>query len=182
MLRSLWDPKSEGFAGTYYSTDGIALEPYPAQAHGPPIWIGSWGSAAGLRRVARIGDGWLASGYNTTPEAFAQGLARLSKELRALGKTAETFPNGIATMWTYVTEDRAAADRILSAVLGPMLNRPVDELRAVLPIGPAEECAEKLSAYAAAGAQRVFIWPMADDLRQLELFQERVAPAVRPAR
>lgn len=178
VLRSLWDPNSEGFAGTYYSTDGIALEPYPAQAHGPPIWIGSWGSAAGLRRVARIGDGWLASAYNTTPEAFAQGLSRLSTELRSLGKGLKK-PNGIATMWTYVTEDRAAADRILSSVLGPMVNRPVDELRAVLPIGPAEECAEKLSAYAAVGAQRVFIWPMTDDLRQLELFQERVAPLVR---
>lgn len=27
----------------------------------PPIWIASWGSKAGLRRVARFGDGWLGS-------------------------------------------------------------------------------------------------------------------------
>jgi len=35
-----------------------------------PLWIGSWGSAAGLRRVARLGDGWLASAYNTTPAGW----------------------------------------------------------------------------------------------------------------
>ena len=41
------------------------LEPRPATP--PPLWIASWGSPAGLRRVARLGDGWLASAYNTTP-------------------------------------------------------------------------------------------------------------------
>src|SRR6266487_4019939 len=48
-----------------------------AQPGGPPIWIGSWGSDAGLRRVARLGDGWLASAYNTTPELFTEARARL---------------------------------------------------------------------------------------------------------
>ena len=49
------------------------LEPRPTRPGGPPIWIGSWGSDAGLRRVARLGDGWLASAYNTTPEQVAAG-------------------------------------------------------------------------------------------------------------
>src|SRR5262249_54571929 len=47
--------------------DGVELEPRSPQRPGPPIWIGSWGSPPGLRRVARLGDGWLASAYNTTP-------------------------------------------------------------------------------------------------------------------
>src|ERR1700682_1899831 len=32
----------------------------------PPLWIASWGSEAGLRRVARYGEGWLASAYYAT--------------------------------------------------------------------------------------------------------------------
>jgi hypothetical protein len=33
--------------------------------------IGSWGSSdAGLRRVAKYGDGWKASAYNITPDKF----------------------------------------------------------------------------------------------------------------
>src|SRR5688572_15068702 len=48
-----------------------ALSPAPARPGGVPIWLASWGSRAGLRRVARLGDGWFASAYNTTPQAFA---------------------------------------------------------------------------------------------------------------
>ena len=70
-MRAFWLRKDSSFKGEFYSTEGIVLEPYPAQQPGPPIWIGSWGSEAGLRRTARLGDGWLASAYNTTPEEFA---------------------------------------------------------------------------------------------------------------
>jgi alkanesulfonate monooxygenase SsuD/methylene tetrahydromethanopterin reductase-like flavin-dependent oxidoreductase (luciferase family) len=52
----------------------------------------------------------------------------------------------------------------------------VEQLRATLPIGSAEECAEKLLAYERAGAQRVFLWPLADERAQLEVFHERVMP------
>jgi len=68
---------------------------------------------------------------------------------------------------------------MLGNVLAPMLKRPVEALRDLaLPIGSAELCAERLSAYAAAGAERVFVWPLADELRQLELFRENVVPLV----
>ena len=150
--------------------------PAPAQRPGPPIWIGSWGSAPGLRRVARLADGWLASGYNTTPELFARAWKDVQAEVAARGRDVAGFPNGIATMWSYVTEDRARADAVLADVLAPMLNRPVEQLRAILPIGSAKECAEKLLAYARAGAQRVFLWPLADERAQLEVFRERVVP------
>ena len=178
VLRTLWTPCSEGFEGSFYSTDGIRLEPYPAQRPAPPIWVASWGSKAGLRRVARHGDGWLASGYNTTPEGFAESLAYLSEQLSLVGKNPESFPNGIATMWMYVTEDRSKAEEIFSTVLSPTLNRPLEELKERLPIGPAEMCAEKLTTYAAAGAQRVFLWPLDDEVEQLELFHDRVIPLI----
>ena len=79
-------------------------------------------------------------------------------------------------MWCYVTEDRARADAVLADVLAPMLNRPVEQLRPILPIGSAEECAARLRAYERAGAQRVFLWPLADERAQLEVFRERVVP------
>jgi alkanesulfonate monooxygenase SsuD/methylene tetrahydromethanopterin reductase-like flavin-dependent oxidoreductase (luciferase family) len=62
-----------------------------------------------------------------------------------------------------------------------MLGRPPEELRsAPLLIGPAEVCAERLAAFAAAGARRIFVWPLGDELRQLELFRERVTSLVSP--
>jgi probable F420-dependent oxidoreductase len=177
-MRAYWRGDDVGFEGTFYSSAGFTLAPTPAQRPGPPIWIGSWGSAPGLRRVARLADGWLASGYNTTPELFAQGWLDLQAELAERGRDAARFQNGIATMWCYVTEDRARAEVMLADVLAPLLNRPVETLRAVLPVGPAEDCAAKLLAYEHAGAQRVFLWPLADECAQLELFRERVVPLI----
>jgi alkanesulfonate monooxygenase SsuD/methylene tetrahydromethanopterin reductase-like flavin-dependent oxidoreductase (luciferase family) len=177
-LRALWQHDAEPFIGRFYSTEGIALGPRPARPEGPPVWIGSWGSEAGLRRVARIGDGWLASAYNTTPELFAEAKEYLGGQLVRHGKDPATYPNALATMWFYITDDRAEADRVMRERLVPVVHRPEDVLRERLPIGPAELFAEKLSAFARAGVQRVFIWPVADEARQLERFCDDVRPAV----
>src|SRR6476620_404405 len=122
-LRALWRKDSEPFVGRFYSTEGLSLEPRPAQPLGPPIWVGSWGSAAGLRRVARLADGWLASAYNTTPELFGQAWHDLRSQLPDHGKAAETFPNALATMWCYITDDRDEADRVLAERLVTTVHR-----------------------------------------------------------
>ena len=177
-LRSLWARDAEPFVGRFYSTAEVELQPYPAQPGGPPIWIGSWGSDAGLRRVARLGDGWLASAYNTTPELFADARARLGDYLTEYGKNPVAFPNGLATMWFHITEDRSEARRILQQRLVPVINRPEDVLGERLPVGPAAAFAEKLALFREAGVQRVLVWPVADERRQLELFCENVRPAL----
>ncbi len=173
-LRGLLEGNPDGFEGEFYSTRGLVLEPRPVQRPAPPIWIASWGSRPGLRRAARHGDGWLASAYNTTPERFRACLATLQEE----GVPA-SFANALATTWLYVTDDRRAEERVYTDLLAPLLNRPVEELRSrSLPIGPAELCAQRLTDFLRAGAQRVFLWPLRDELTQLELFRERVAPLV----
>jgi alkanesulfonate monooxygenase SsuD/methylene tetrahydromethanopterin reductase-like flavin-dependent oxidoreductase (luciferase family) len=177
-LRSLWQADAEPFEGRFYATEGLDLEPRPMRPEGLPIWIGSWGSGPGLRRAARLGDGWLASAYNTTPALFAAAWTTLRELLPTRGKDPATFPNSLATMWCYITDSRAEADRVISERLVPTIHRPEGELRDRLPIGPAELFAEKLTEFARAGVQRVFIWPVADETRQLELFWSRVHPSI----
>ena len=143
------------------------LEPRPAREI--PLWVGSWGSRAGLARVARAADGWLASAYNTTPERFAAARSDLGLALAERGREADGFPNALATMWTWVAEDRAETDRVLRDVLAPLLRRDPDELRAQVCVGSAEHCAELLARYAEAGCGRVYVWPLGDEPRQLEL-------------
>ena len=182
-LRSLLDEKGETFSGRFYSTEGLAVYPRPSSPAGPPIWVASWGSPAGLRRVARLGDGWLASGYNTTPSRFGAGLTLLKEQLQTGGASPRAFPNAIATMWLYVTEARRDAERMLRDVLAPMLRRPVEVLQELaLPIGSAEQCAQRISAYQEAGAERIFVWPLADELGQLERFRTEVVPLASPSR
>ncbi|GIJ67669.1 hypothetical protein Voc01_025860 [Virgisporangium ochraceum] len=178
-LRSYLTPGAPPFHGRFYSTDG-ALRPHPARADGPPIWLASWGSEAGLRRVARLGDGWLASAYNTTPERVVDARATLAVELSRTGRTIDDLPCALATMWTYVTDDERERETHLRA-LATMLNRPVDALAGRLLVGPAERCAAVVRAYAAAGIGQLFIWPLADAERQLERFMGDVVPLVPPS-
>ena len=157
---------------------GSPLAPAPRREGGIPLWLGSWGSDAGLRRVARLGDGWFASAYNTTPEVFGVARESLAEELRARGRDAGGFPNALVTMWTWITEDEAEAERVLRDVLAPIVRREPDELRGRLCIGPAGECAELLSRYAQAGCERVHLWPLGDEPRQVELAATAVLPSV----
>jgi alkanesulfonate monooxygenase SsuD/methylene tetrahydromethanopterin reductase-like flavin-dependent oxidoreductase (luciferase family) len=179
VLRALL--KGEPFPehARYYPVDpdlGLA----PAARPDIPLWIGSWGSKAGLARVARAGDGWLASAYNTTPERFSAARADLARELENRGRGADAFPNGLATMWTWVSKDRAEGDRVLADVLAPLLRRDPEELRGQVCVGPVDHCAELLSRYAEAGCQRVYLWPLGEERRQLELVAGEVVPRIGP--
>lgn len=177
-LRALWRSDSAPFVGRFYSTEGLSLDPHPTQPDGPPIWVGSWGSGVGLRRTARLADGWLASAYNTTPDAFSEAWARLRDILPAHGKNPDTFPNALATMWFHISDSKAEAERVMQERIVPTIHRSEEVLRDRLPVGPPELFAEKLSAFARAGVKRVFVWPVADDAHQLELFWEKVRPTI----
>jgi alkanesulfonate monooxygenase SsuD/methylene tetrahydromethanopterin reductase-like flavin-dependent oxidoreductase (luciferase family) len=153
-----------------------ALRTLRAELAGPepiPIWVASWGSAAGLRRVARWGDGWLASAYNTDPDRFAAALATLATLDAAL-------PHALVTMWTWVTERPEDARRVLHDVLAPALGRDPGELAGRLLVGSAGHCAELLQRYADAGCRRVHVWPVSAEPDQLRLVAERVLPRLSP--
>jgi alkanesulfonate monooxygenase SsuD/methylene tetrahydromethanopterin reductase-like flavin-dependent oxidoreductase (luciferase family) len=153
----------------------LELVPAPRRPGGVPLWVASWGSPVGLARVARAGDGWLASAYNTTPEGFSAARARLARALADRGREPG-LPNALATMWTWVANDAAERDRVLTEVLAPVASRDPDELGARLCVGSAEHCAQLLSRYAQAGCQRVYLWPLGDERRQLERVASEVAP------
>ncbi len=128
--------------------------------------------------MARLGNGWLASAYNTLPDQFTAALAKLRIQLANFGKDAASFPNALVTMFMYITEDQAEAQRVLSQTLELLLHRPADELRKRLLVGRPDACAEKLAAYKAAGVQRVFVWPVKNEVEQLKIFSNRVVPLV----
>jgi len=161
-------------SGSFYDAQAVRLDPLAAPA--PEVWFGSWGSDRRLRALAATADGWFASGYHTTPVRFADARARLDAHLAACGRDPAAFPDAIATMWLSVTETQREAGRLINDALGPVLGRDVDELAALLPIGPPEHCADLLQAYADAGAQQILLWPISDPIDQLHRFDELVRP------
>jgi alkanesulfonate monooxygenase SsuD/methylene tetrahydromethanopterin reductase-like flavin-dependent oxidoreductase (luciferase family) len=175
-LRSLLAGERTPDDARYYRIPAdVELAPRPQQPNGIPLWIGSWGSRAGLARVARLADGWLASAYNTTPAGFAEARLALAAALEERGRDATGFPNAVATMWTWVSKDQAEADRVLSQILAPVLRRDPAELRPQICIGPAAHCAELLARYAEAGCERVYLWPLGDERHQLESVTDAMA-------
>lgn len=131
-----------------------------------------------MPRAARLADGWLASAYNTTATLFAAGWSQLQSLLQGTARIPHPSPTRSRPCGFYITDDRAEADRVMRERVVPTVHRPEETLRERLPVGPAELFAEKLSAFAHAGAQRVFVWPVADEVHQLELFWETVRPAI----
>jgi alkanesulfonate monooxygenase SsuD/methylene tetrahydromethanopterin reductase-like flavin-dependent oxidoreductase (luciferase family) len=176
LLRSLLQREVPPFQGQFYAGDTIRLEPFPMQEPGVPLWIGSWGSEAGLRRVARLGDGWLASAYHITSASFVEALTRLNQYLCQAGREPESFPHALGSMFFYLTEDRRQAEELLVDVVSPTLGRSVEMLRERLLIGTPAVCAEKLARLQAVGVRKVFLWPVEDETHQLMRFHEQVLP------
>jgi alkanesulfonate monooxygenase SsuD/methylene tetrahydromethanopterin reductase-like flavin-dependent oxidoreductase (luciferase family) len=178
VLRASWGPSGSPFVGRFYDTTSAALAPPPAQPNGPPIWIGSWGSVAGLRRVARLADGWLASGYNTTPEAFSAALGLLGELLEAEGREPAAFPTTMATTWLRVTDDHAEVRAVVER-MSAMLRRSTDEIADRLPIGSVERIVDLFGRYEAAGLQRLLLWPIGNEVEQIERVAADVLPQIR---
>ena len=106
-MRAYLTPGMPPFKGRFYDTEGVTLEPTPVQRPSLPIWIGSWGSNAGLRRVAHLADGWLSSAGpgHQSPEQFAADVKRLDAFLAQEGKDPATFPNAVSTMALFISDD-----------------------------------------------------------------------------
>lgn len=59
ILRRYWGDEHVNFEGEHYQIEEMAMEPKPPQGGRIPIWMGGTRGPA-LKRVARMGDGWMA--------------------------------------------------------------------------------------------------------------------------
>ena len=69
MMKRLWSEDNVTHHGKYFTLNEVTVEPKPVQKDLPPLWIGGRSEPA-LRRVARVGDGWLVS--QATPSEFGE--------------------------------------------------------------------------------------------------------------
>ena len=81
LLRELWSTPVITHAGRWHQVDRAGINPRPATGR-IPVWLGG-GSDQTLRRVARIGDGWMPGGDAGTA---AGALGRLRNYLREAGR------------------------------------------------------------------------------------------------
>jgi probable F420-dependent oxidoreductase len=70
-MQELWTAAEPVYRGKFVSFDDVVFEPKPVQRP-MPLWFGGRTRAA-LRRIARLGDGWMS--YATPRAAFAEAVA-----------------------------------------------------------------------------------------------------------
>jgi probable F420-dependent oxidoreductase len=83
IVKRLCQGGEVSFHGDYYHFDPVVSHPGSVQRPHPPILIGGTSSAA-LRRVARLGDGWLSTGLR--PERLGERLGVLQTLCEAHGR------------------------------------------------------------------------------------------------
>jgi probable F420-dependent oxidoreductase len=85
FCRTLWRDGRAGYEGKSISFPEVIIDPIPAQRPaGPPVIIGGLNSETTYRRIARWGDGWLAT--LPTPEQIAIGRKAITAECEAIGR------------------------------------------------------------------------------------------------
>jgi len=83
VLRALWTQELVTFKGRWHDIPDAGLNPLPVQRP-IPLWLGGHADAV-LRRLARLGDGWM-PGFRTA-EAAAGTLATLDGYLAEAGRS-----------------------------------------------------------------------------------------------
>ena len=92
MFKALCAGETAEYDGRHFHVSEKVFYPKPLQKPHPPIWIGGKSRAA-LRRVARLGDGWLPIG--NTPAEMAEGGKYLRRLCEELGRDPETAKLGL---------------------------------------------------------------------------------------
>ena len=152
----------------------VVVAPGPFQKPHPPILIGSWGSDIGLRRVAKYGDGWMASAYNITPDKFKAKWKTLLSYRKDMDKDTTRFGNSVVSMFGYIDNNKEKIRKIVRDVLSPVLGRPAEELEGLLLFGSIDECIKKIKVFLEAGVNSIHFWPVNDYLEQIEIFSKEI--------
>jgi alkanesulfonate monooxygenase SsuD/methylene tetrahydromethanopterin reductase-like flavin-dependent oxidoreductase (luciferase family) len=162
------------YNGKYYAFKDIFLTPKPVQKPHPPIYVGSWGSDVGLKRVAKYSNGWMASAYNITPAKFKEKWNFLLAYRKSLGKEEEPFDNSVMSMFGYISDDKDKVREVVKEILSPALRRPAEDLEQMLLFGSLDECLRKIRNLVDAGVKRIHFWPVLDYEDQICKFKSGI--------
>ena len=177
-LRKLLTEQRASHQGPYYSFSDVTISPASLQRPAPPIWMSSWGSPAGIRRVARLADGWVASALHSTPEELGGALGRLNAVLPEFNKSPDEFPHAADTMLMYIDEDGDRARQVAAPIIEKAALTPFDATSGHYLVGSYEECQDILRRWVNQGARRICVWPVKEPLDQIKQFGERVLPGL----
>ncbi|MAF52696.1 MAG: LLM class flavin-dependent oxidoreductase [SAR202 cluster bacterium] len=172
VMKALWTQDEATFDGQFWQLDGIQMSPKPVQKPHPPLWFGGR-HPSGLRRTARLADGWMGAG-STTTEQFKEHVVSLRRELADRGRDPAAFPIS-KRVYIAVDDDRDRAERRLTEWFGAWYGRA--EMGAqVSAYGSVAQCVNGLNEIVEGGAGMLMLNPMFDHAEHLERLASDVIP------
>ncbi len=181
LLRALFSGEPVTSEGRFYPLPETRMLPVPVQKGGPPIWGGGRSKAA-LRRLGRMGDGWVS--YVVTPERYRQGLETIAAEAHAVGRKLERFGTG-HLLFTCIDDDH---ERALDTATEHLSRRYAMDFRGpakkYAALGRPEDVAERVEAFRRAGLRHLLLDVVCrpeDRDEQLERFATEVRPLLEGA-
>ena len=167
-LRNFW-----GQGEDFPPPSARAMTPRPIQR--TPVWIGGRAEPV-YKRVATVGDGWLASSTTDATE-FARGWNHIREEAASAGRPLEELTPA-KFCYIHIDDDPAAARAVLNARMPRYYDFPYDVNRSTL-YGPPAQCAEKAQSYLDAGVETLIFAMVTKGRGQLQRLCEEVIPLLR---
>jgi probable F420-dependent oxidoreductase len=137
VLRQLWTQPLVTFNGRWHTLSDAGLNPLPVQRP-IPLWFGGTAEAA-LRRVARLGDGWMTN-YRRVADArlaldtIARGLEEAGRDPAGFGLEPRLpYGDGDASVWEAIIQEWrvAGATHLSFNTMGHGFETPTQHLAAI---------------------------------------------------
>jgi alkanesulfonate monooxygenase SsuD/methylene tetrahydromethanopterin reductase-like flavin-dependent oxidoreductase (luciferase family) len=170
VMRRLWRENDVSHAGAFSRFERVTLAPKPAQTGGVPIWLASNNIEPGLRRVARLADGWLNN--ITSPETYRECWEKIRAYAAENGRSSASIQPGL-----YFTLAAGGAEAVSEGqmFLAQYYNRSYESVaKAMLcATGSWDEVIDQIEAYVEAGARTIILrFAARDQLARLEACAE----------
>jgi alkanesulfonate monooxygenase SsuD/methylene tetrahydromethanopterin reductase-like flavin-dependent oxidoreductase (luciferase family) len=173
VMRRLWREDDVSHEGSFSRFAHVTVEPKPVQPGGVPIWLASNNVEPGLRRVGRMGDGWLNN--ITSPDVYRECLQKLRAYAAEAGRDPGAIEPGLYfTCAAGSKEARREGEDFLSRYYGKPYEAVAKAMLCVL--GDWDEIIDRLEAYRDAGARTVVVrFATRDQLEHGEAFAAALA-------
>ena len=151
LIRRFWTEDTVDHDGEHFHYAGLGIGPKPLQAS-PDVWLGGQAPSE-LRRVGRLGDGWLPS--FCTPDDAAAGRPIVEEAAAKAGRELDVEHFGALVIYVQSEE--------VPPLLAAIVNRRRPELdpAAVIPTGHAS-LRRQLEAFVERGFSKLVVVPAGD--------------------
>jgi alkanesulfonate monooxygenase SsuD/methylene tetrahydromethanopterin reductase-like flavin-dependent oxidoreductase (luciferase family) len=169
IMRRSWKGERFSFDGSQFKLKDTLITPPPFQPNGPPVWMASW-TPPGLRRAARIADGWIADPVQSLP-VIKGFTARYRAECAKLGRK----PYICLMRDAVIADSMAAAEAASDPTM--VTHRFYFKYGAYVPDDYIKDVksSEEFN-FKTAAKDRLIVGAPKDCLEQLQMWQEAIRP------